>query len=138
VSWTTLETHPEIPPGQTVVALYYPQLPAKVTQLTSQTNATLETKIRWADKAGEMKEEILRSNIIRRGVDEIARVINIGFAASHDGRSKNLAVISSSGSKPIDRAGASGLKGVRLGPTYAGASSLHVAIVNRNGDLAAI
>jgi hypothetical protein len=29
-----------------VVELYYPQLPAKVTQLTNQTNATLETKIR--------------------------------------------------------------------------------------------
>src|SRR5438132_2804123 len=59
VSWTTPQTYPEIPAGQTVVQLYYPQLPAKVTQLSSQTNATLETRIRWADKPGEMREEIL-------------------------------------------------------------------------------
>jgi hypothetical protein len=71
VPWTTPETHSEIAPGQTVVQLFYPQLPSKVTQLTSQTTATLETKIRWADKPGEMKEEILRSNVELRGVNEI-------------------------------------------------------------------
>lgn len=71
VPWTTPETHSEIPPGQTIVQLYYPQLPAKVTQLTSPTTATLETKIRWADKSGQMKEEILRSNVQLRGVNEI-------------------------------------------------------------------
>jgi hypothetical protein len=71
ISWTTPETHAEIPAGQTVVELYYPQLPSKVTQLTSQTNATLETKIRWSDNSGDPKEQILRSNIILRGVNEI-------------------------------------------------------------------
>jgi hypothetical protein len=71
VPWTTPETQSELPAGQTLVSLYYPQLPSKVTELTNQTNATLETKIRWADKAGEMKEEILRSNVILRGVNEI-------------------------------------------------------------------
>ena len=71
VPWTTPETHSEIPPGQTIVQLYYPQLPSKVTQLTSPTNATLETKIRWADKSGKTKEEILRSNVQLRGVNEI-------------------------------------------------------------------
>ena len=70
-SWTTPETRSELPAGQTFVALYYPQLPAEVTQLTSQSNATLETKIRWADKAGNIKEEILRDNIILRGVNEL-------------------------------------------------------------------
>jgi hypothetical protein len=64
VSWTTPATQSEIPAGETLVSLYYPQLPSKITELTNQTNATLETKIRWADKAGEMKEEILRSNVI--------------------------------------------------------------------------
>src|SRR5262249_34400843 len=44
IPWTTAESQAEIPPGQTVVKLYYPQLPAKVTQLSSQTTATLETK----------------------------------------------------------------------------------------------
>ncbi len=71
VSWTTPQTQTELPAGQTLVSLYYPQLPAKVTQLTSQTNATLETKVRWTDKANQPKEEILRSNIILRGVNEV-------------------------------------------------------------------
>lgn len=71
VPWTTEETHLEIPPGQTVVKLFYPQLPAKVTQLANQTTATLETKVRWMDKAGAQREEILRSNIELRGVNEV-------------------------------------------------------------------
>lgn len=71
LSWTTPETHSEIPPGQTIVQLFYPQLPSKITQLTNETTATLETKIRWTDKPGEMKEEILRSNVELRGVNEI-------------------------------------------------------------------
>jgi hypothetical protein len=71
IPWTTPETHPEIPPGDTVVQLYYPQLPAKVTQLTSSTTATLETRIRWSDRPGKTKEEILRSNVLLRGVNEI-------------------------------------------------------------------
>src|SRR6266566_122067 len=71
ISWTTPETHSEIPPGQTIVQLYYPQLPSWVTQLTSQTTATLETKIHWSDKAGKSKEDILRSNVILRGRNEV-------------------------------------------------------------------
>jgi hypothetical protein len=71
VPWTTEETHAEIPPGQTVVKLFYPQLPSKVTQLNNQTTATLETKIRWSDKPGVQREEILRSNIELRGVNEV-------------------------------------------------------------------
>jgi hypothetical protein len=71
VSWTTPATQTELPAGQTVVSLYYPQLPSKVTALSNRTNATLETKIRWADKAGQVKEEILRSPVIFRGVNEI-------------------------------------------------------------------
>jgi hypothetical protein len=53
------------------VKLFYPQLPSKVTQLSNQTTATLETKIRWEDKAGQPKEEILRFNIALRGVNEV-------------------------------------------------------------------
>lgn len=71
IPWTTEETHQEISPGQTVVKLYYPQLPAKVTQLANQTTATLETRIRWSDTKGEPREEILRSNIELRGVNEV-------------------------------------------------------------------
>lgn len=71
IPWTTASTHAEIQPGQTVVELYYPQLPSKVTQLTSQTTVTLETKVRWSDKPGSQKEEVLRSNVELRGVNEI-------------------------------------------------------------------
>jgi len=71
ISWTTPETHSEIPPGQTTVQLYYPQLPSWVTLSTSQTTATLETKIHWSDKAGKPKEDILRSNVILRGANEV-------------------------------------------------------------------
>ncbi|MGH8094712.1 MAG: hypothetical protein ACREIF_14780 [Chthoniobacterales bacterium] len=71
IPWTTPEMQQEIPPGQTVVELYYPQFPAKVTQLTSETTATLEAKIQWSDEEGKQKEEILRSNIDLRGVNEI-------------------------------------------------------------------
>ena len=71
ISWTTPQEYSEIPAGQTVVQCYYPQLPSKVTQLSNDTNATLETKIRWADKSGAMKEQILRSNVMLRGVNEI-------------------------------------------------------------------
>ena len=71
VPWTTEETHAEIPPGQTIVKLFYPQLPAKVAQLANQTTVTLETKIRWMDKPGVQQEEILRSNIELRGVNEV-------------------------------------------------------------------
>jgi transglutaminase-like putative cysteine protease len=71
VSWTTPQSYPEVPTGETVVELYYPQFPARVTQLTSQTNATLETKIHWQDEAGKEKEQILRSDLILRGVNEI-------------------------------------------------------------------
>jgi hypothetical protein len=71
IPWTSAETRPEIQPGQTVVQLYYPQLPAKVTQLANSTTATLETRIRWSNKEGETKEELLRSNVQLRGVNEL-------------------------------------------------------------------
>jgi len=71
VSWTTPETHADIPAGQTVVELYYPQLPAKVTQLSSQTTTTLETRIHWSDQEGKPQEQVLRSNVQLQGVNEI-------------------------------------------------------------------
>ena len=70
ISWTTPQIYKEIPAGQTVVDLYYPQFPQKITQLTNQTNVTLETKIQWFD-GGDMKEEILRSPVIFRGVNQV-------------------------------------------------------------------
>lgn len=71
IPWTTPETRSEVPAGQTFVQLYYPQLPAKVTQLSSQTTTTLETKIHWSDQEGKPQEQILRANVELRGVNEI-------------------------------------------------------------------
>lgn len=71
ISWTTPQTYSEISAGQTVVQTFYPQFPSKITGLSNDTNTTLETKIRWADKSGDTKEQILRSNVMLRGVNEI-------------------------------------------------------------------
>ena len=74
IPWTTAETHEEIQPGQTVVKPFYPQLPSKVTQLTKYRPrwVTLsKRKIHWSDKPGSSKEEVLRSNVELRGVNEV-------------------------------------------------------------------
>lgn len=70
VSWTTPEKFPEILPGQTVIHCYYPQLPDRVTELTSPKTSTLEVKITW-DEDGQPKEEIIKKNFDLRGVNEI-------------------------------------------------------------------
>ena len=49
---TTPETHPEILPGQMIVVPIYPRLPAKVTQITSMTPASLDVKIEYDDGTG--------------------------------------------------------------------------------------
>jgi hypothetical protein len=71
VSWTTPEKYPEILPGQTVVEVYYPKLPAKVTELTSRTTTTLEIKIAWDPGDGKRREEIVKRDFDLRGVNEI-------------------------------------------------------------------
>lgn len=70
VTWTTPEKFPEILPGQTVIHCYYPQLPDRVTELTSPKTATLEIKINW-EEGGQTKEEIVKKNFDLRGVNEI-------------------------------------------------------------------
>jgi hypothetical protein len=70
ISWTTPQSYPEILAGQTIVELYYPHLPSRVTELANQTNATLETKIHWSDRRGE-EEQVLRSDVILHGVNEM-------------------------------------------------------------------
>ena len=70
VSWTTPEKYPEILPGQTIIDLFYPKLPAKVTELTSTTSATLEIKIAWEEE-GKRLEQIVKREISFRGVNEV-------------------------------------------------------------------
>jgi len=70
VPWTTPETQSELPAGQTLVRLFYPQLPSKVTQLTTDTTTALETKIHYSNEKGESKDEVLRDPLILRGVNQ--------------------------------------------------------------------
>ncbi|MGE3964957.1 MAG: hypothetical protein AB7I09_12720 [Planctomycetota bacterium] len=71
IPWTTPEKYPELLPGQTVVDLFYPKLPQKVTDLTSRTTTTLEIKLQWDDSSGARKDEIIKRNFDLRGVNEV-------------------------------------------------------------------
>ena len=50
--WTTPDEAPEMLPGQTVVLVYYPKFPPKITDIRARTPATLEAKIEYDDGAG--------------------------------------------------------------------------------------
>jgi hypothetical protein len=52
IPWTTADEVAEILPGETVVFVYYPKFPAKVTSIRTRTPATLEVKIEY-DGAAE-------------------------------------------------------------------------------------
>ena len=52
VTWTTPDEAPEMLPGQTVVFVYYPKFPAKLTEIRARTPASLETKIEYDDGSG--------------------------------------------------------------------------------------
>ena len=71
VSRTTPKVLPEIPPGHTVVELFYPQLSESVTKIKNLTTATLQIFLQWKDGAGAVRDEILRENFNFRGVNEI-------------------------------------------------------------------
>lgn len=52
LTWTTPDEAPEILPNQTAVFVYYPKLPAKVSELRTRTPAVLETKVEFDDGSG--------------------------------------------------------------------------------------
>jgi hypothetical protein len=52
IAWTTPDEVAEILPGETVVFVYYPKFPSKVTNIRTRTPATLEVKIEY-DGASE-------------------------------------------------------------------------------------
>ncbi len=71
IPWTTPEVSGELPPGTSVVALYYPKFPERITHLANQTTASLEIKLQWRDENGSEKERVLRDNFTMYGVNEI-------------------------------------------------------------------
>ena len=56
VDWTTPTTYPRILPGQTIVSLYYPQLPDSLATRTTTTTEHVELRIEYADRRGAQKE----------------------------------------------------------------------------------
>jgi hypothetical protein len=71
IDWTTPDTLPQIPPGHTIIKCFYPQFPKKVTEIKNDTPSTLETRIRWNDGSGPMREDVVREEFLFRGVNEI-------------------------------------------------------------------
>jgi hypothetical protein len=70
LDWTTPEVVPQILPSQTIVKCFYPQFPAKVTEIKNTTPSALEARIRWNDGTGP-REEVVHTDFQFRGVNEI-------------------------------------------------------------------
>ncbi|MFZ5496385.1 MAG: hypothetical protein ACOZE5_13760 [Verrucomicrobiota bacterium] len=71
IEWTEPTVRREIPAGFSFVELYYPRLPAAVSQLRNAVTTTLRTRIRWTENGREREENIAR-DITLRAVNEIA------------------------------------------------------------------
>jgi hypothetical protein len=71
IPWTTPEVASELPPGTSVVKLYYPKFPERITHLANQTTASLEIKLQWREEGASVKEEILRDDFTIYGVNEV-------------------------------------------------------------------
>jgi len=71
ITWTTPDTAAEILPGETVVFVYYPKFPAKVTSIRTQTPATLEVKIDY-DGGASHEPHLEKRDFQFRGLSEFA------------------------------------------------------------------
>jgi len=71
IPWTTPEVASELPPGTSVVKLYYPKFPERITHLANQTTASLEIKLQWREEGGSTKEQVLRDDFTIYGVNEV-------------------------------------------------------------------
>jgi hypothetical protein len=71
IPWTTPEGSGELPPGTSVVVVYYPKFPERITHLANQTTASLEIKLQWRDDVGSTNEQVLRDDFTIYGVNEV-------------------------------------------------------------------
>jgi hypothetical protein len=71
IPWTTPEVAGELPAGTSVVKLYYPKFPERITHLANQTTASLEIKLQWREEGGSTKEQVLRDDFTIYGVNEV-------------------------------------------------------------------
>jgi hypothetical protein len=69
ISWTTPDEAAEILPGETVVFVYYPKFPSKVTNIRTRTPATLEVKIEYA---GASEPHLEKRDFEFRGLSEFS------------------------------------------------------------------
>ena len=71
IPWTTPDEVAEILPGETVVFVYYPKFPSKITNIRTLTPATLEVKVE-SDNVVDSKPHIEKRDFEIRGVTEFA------------------------------------------------------------------
>jgi hypothetical protein len=71
IPWTTPEVSGQLPAGTSIVALYYPKFPERITHLANQTTASLEVKLQWREEGGAPKEQVLRDDFTIYGVNEV-------------------------------------------------------------------
>jgi hypothetical protein len=71
IPWTTPEVASELPAGTSVVKLYYPKFPERITHLANQTTASLEIKMQWREEGGTTREQVLRDDFTIYGVNEV-------------------------------------------------------------------
>jgi hypothetical protein len=71
IPWTTPEVASELPAGTSVVKLYYPKFPERITHLANQTTASLEIKLQWREEGGVAREQVLRDDFTIYGVNEV-------------------------------------------------------------------
>jgi hypothetical protein len=71
IPWTTPEVSGDLPPGNSVVELYYPKFPERITHLANQALATLEIKLQWREEEGGAREQVLRNDFLIYGVNEV-------------------------------------------------------------------
>jgi hypothetical protein len=71
IPWTTPEVASELPAGTSVVKLYYPKFPERITHLANQTTASLEIKLQWREEGGSTREQVLRDDFTIYGVNEV-------------------------------------------------------------------
>ncbi len=70
IPWTDPDVMPVVPAGFSFAKLYYPRLPASVTQLHSSTTCALQVKVQWKEN-GQSRTQTFRHDVLLRPVNEL-------------------------------------------------------------------